>query len=44
MDRYAEKRQADNPRPKESRSANQGSAGNENDPLDHAEEGRLSLL
>jgi hypothetical protein len=43
MDRNAEKRQADNPRPKEYRSANQGSDGNENDPLDHTEEGWLSL-
>jgi hypothetical protein len=42
MDRDTEQRQADNPIPKEPRSANQGSAGNENDPLDHAEDGRLS--
>jgi hypothetical protein len=44
MDRNAEKRQADNPIPKESRSANKGRDGNENDPLDHTEEERLSLL
>jgi hypothetical protein len=44
MDRYADKRQTDQPIPKEFRSAHQGRAGNENNPLDHPEEWRLSLL
>jgi len=44
MNRHAEKRQADEPIPKEPRSGNQGSAGDENDPLDHTKEGWLSLF
>ena len=44
MNHDAEKRQADDPIPKEPRSGNQGSAGHENDPFDHTKEGWLSLL
>ena len=44
MNRHTEKRQADEPIPKEPRSGNQGSAGDENDPLDHTKEGWLSLF
>jgi hypothetical protein len=44
MDRNAQKRQADYPIRKKSRSENQHRACQENDPLDHSEEGRLSSL
>jgi hypothetical protein len=44
MDYNAEKRQTEDPKPKEPRSENQGCACQKNDPFCHAEEGRLDPL